>query len=204
MFGVEFIQAQFPAVSVQQEHLFSKLEPCYAEWNAKVNLVSRKDLDNLYERHVLHSLGIAKFASFSPGMRVVDVGTGGGFPLVPLAILFPQVQFHGIDSIGKKIAAVRGLVGALGLTNCTAEQIRSEAHRKRYDAMVSRAVCALPQFVSMTDHLLPAGSGKLYYLKGGDVEQEVRPFGARCRVHSLADHFPGDFFLTKKVVELDY
>ena len=136
-----------------------------------MNLISRKDFEHLYERHVLHSLGIAKVVQFKKGTRVVDVGTGGGFPLVPLAIMFPGAVFHGIDGIGKKITAVKGVIEALGLTNCTAEQVRSEDHKSRYDVIVSRAVTTLPEFLRMTKHLVPKGEGDLYYLKGAIPRQ---------------------------------
>jgi 16S rRNA (guanine527-N7)-methyltransferase len=167
-----------------------------------VNLISRKDFDQLYERHVLHSLGIAKVVRFPAGSRIIDVGTGGGFPLVPLAILFPECRFHGIDGIGKKIMAVQGVVDGLGLANCTAEQVRSEDHKLKYDFIVSRAVTTLPGFLQMTRHLVPKGKGRLFYLKGGDLADELRPVRQRLRIHELEQFFPEAFFATKKVVEV--
>lgn len=200
--GLELITKYFPELTAHQRELFTRLGPLYAEWNARVNLISRKDFEHLYERHVLHSLGIAKVVSFKKGTRIVDVGTGGGFPLVPLAILFPQSAFHGIDGIGKKIMAVKGVVEGLGLTNCTAEQVRSEDHKQRYDFIVSRAVTTLPEFLRMTKHLVPKGEGKLYCLKGGELADELLPVKQRYRVHELSEHFEEEFFATKKVVEV--
>lgn len=193
----------FPDLSARQRDQFALLGPLYAEWNARVNLISRKDFEHLQERHILHSLGIAKVVRFKKGSRIVDVGTGGGFPLVPLAIMFPQCTFHGIDGIGKKIAAVQGVIAGLGLTNCTAEQVRSEDHRQRYDAIVSRAVTTLPEFLRMTKHLVPKGEGRLFYLKGGELADELLPVKQRYRVHELSRVFEEDFFATKKVVEVE-
>lgn len=193
----------FPDLSARQRDQFALLDPLYAEWNARVNLISRKDFEHLQERHILHSLGIAKVVRFKKGSRIVDVGTGGGFPLVPLAIMFPQCTFHGIDGIGKKIAAVQGVIAGLGLTNCTAEQVRSEDHRQRYDAIVSRAVTTLPEFLRMTKHLVPKGEGRLFYLKGGEPADELLPVKQRYRVHELSRVFEEDFFATKKVVEVE-
>lgn len=193
----------FPDLPDEQLAQFARLGELYAHWNERVNLISRKDFEHLYERHVLHSLGIAKVATFAPGTRVVDVGTGGGFPLVPLAILFPQCRFHGIDGIGKKIMAVNGVIDGLGLTNCTAEQVRSEAHKAHHDVIVSRAVTALPEFLRMTRHLVTKGQGRLYYLKGGELADELLPIRQRYRVHELSRYFEEGFFATKKVVEVE-
>ena len=192
----------FPELTAQQRDRFARLGPLYSEWNARVNLISRKDFEHLYERHILHSLGIAKVVQFRKGTRIVDVGTGGGFPLVPLAILFPDCTFHGIDGIGKKIMAVQGVIQGLGLTNCTAEQVRSEDHKAKYDVIVSRAVTTLPEFLRMTRHLLNKGEGMLYYLKGGELADELLPIKQRYRVHELAEFFEEEFFATKKVVEV--
>ncbi len=208
---LELITKYFPELTAVQRDQFTRLGPLYAEWNARVNLISRKDFEHLYERHILHSLGIAKVVQFRKGARVVDVGTGGGFPLVPLAILFPQASFHGIDGIGKKIMAVQGVVEGLGITNCTAEQVRSEDHKQRYDYMVSRAVTTLPEFLRMTKHLidrapLSLGEGTvgraLYYLKGGDLADELLPVKQRYRVYELSEFFEEEFFATKKVVQV--
>ncbi|HRD53824.1 MAG TPA: 16S rRNA (guanine(527)-N(7))-methyltransferase RsmG [Flavobacteriales bacterium] len=202
MHGVDFLLKYFPELISTQRDQFTRLGPLYAEWNARMNLISRKDFEYLYERHILHSLGIAKVVSFKKGSRIVDVGTGGGFPLVPLAILFPQCTFHGIDGIGKKIMAVKGVVEGLGLTNCTAEQVRSEDHKQKYDVIVSRAVTTLPEFLRMTRHLVPKGEGKLFYLKGGELADELLPVKQRYRVHELSEFFEEEFFQTKKVVEV--
>jgi 16S rRNA (guanine527-N7)-methyltransferase len=193
----------FPELTLEQRDRFTRMSALYAEWNERVNLISRKDFEHLYERHILHSLGIAKVVQFKKGTRIVDVGTGGGFPLVPLAVLFPHCTFHGIDGIGKKIAAVKGVIQGLGLTNCTAEQVRSEDHKQRYDYIVSRAVTTLPEFLRMTRHLVPKGQGKLYYLKGGELADELLPIKQRYRVHELSEHFEEEFFATKKVVEVE-
>ncbi len=201
--GAELIRRYFPGIAGEQYDRFAALGQLYSGWNERVNLISRKDMENLYERHILHSLGIAKVVSFKPGTRIVDVGTGGGFPLVPLAVLFPECTFHGIDGIGKKIAAVQGIIQGLGLTNCTAEQVRSEDHRQRYDVIVSRAVTTLPEFLRMTRHLVHKGRGKLYYLKGGDLADEILPVRNPARVHELRTVFSGGFFETKKVVEVE-
>lgn len=192
----------FPHLTALQREQFTALGPLYTEWNARVNLISRKDMEHLYERHVLHSLGIAAVYTFPKGSRIIDVGTGGGFPLVPLAIMFPQCTFHGIDGIGKKINAVKGVIEGLGLTNCTAEQIRSEDHKGRYDHIVSRAVTTLPEFIRMTKHLVTKGSGKLLYLKGGELADEILPLKQKVRIHELKDVFEEEFFATKKVVEV--
>ena len=178
MAGLDLLLRHFPDLSPEQRARFAALGPLYSEWNERVNLVSRKDIEHLYERHVLHSLGIAKVVSFAPGTRIVDVGTGGGFPLVPLAILFPDSVFHGIDGIGKKIMAVRGVIEGIGLTNCTAEQVHSEQHRGHYDVIVSRAVTTLPEFIRATKHLIDR-SPLLGRGDGGEVGSHVLPQGWR-------------------------
>ena len=202
MAGLELISTCFPELSAQQRTQFAQLGELYAVWNDRVNLISRKDFEHLYERHILHSLGIAKVIDFKNGARIVDVGTGGGFPLIPLAIMFPRATFHGIDGIGKKIAAVKGVIEGLGLTNCTAEQVRSEDHRARYDFIVSRAVTTLPEFLRMTKHLVTKGQGSLYYLKGGELADEVLPLKQPVKVFELNEVFEGEFFATKKVVRV--
>ncbi len=200
--GLDLILQYFPEITAQQRAHFTQLGTLYPEWNERINLISRKDMENLYERHILHSLGIAKVVAFKKGTRIVDVGTGGGFPLVPLAILFPECTFHGIDGIGKKITAVKGVVEGLGLKNCTAEQVRSMDHQERYDVIVSRAVTTLPEFIRDTKHLVPIRQGAMYYLKGGELADEILPVRNAVKVHELKEFFSGEFFGTKKVVEV--
>jgi len=201
--GISILLQYFPELSALQREQFTKLGELYAQWNERVNLISRKDFEHLYERHILHSLGIAKVVQFKKGTRVVDVGTGGGFPLVPLAIFFPQCTFHGIDGIGKKITAVKGVVEGLGITNCSAEQVRSEDHKQKYDVIVSRAVTTLPEFLRMTRHLVNKGEGTLYYLKGGELADELLPIKQSYRVFELSEFFEEEFFATKKVVRVE-
>ena len=200
---IDLLTTYFPELTAQQRDRFGRMGPLYADWNERVNLVSRKDIEHLYERHILHALGIATVVRFKKGTRIVDVGTGGGFPLIPLAVLFPDCVLHGIDGIGKKIAAVQGIIQGLGLTNCTAEQVRSTEHRQRYDVIVSRAVSALPEFIRDTKHLVVHGAGRLYALKGGDLADELLPVRQRYRVHELSRVFEEEFFATKKVVEVE-
>lgn len=204
---MEIILKYFPGLSEKQIELFGQLQPLYAEWNAQINVISRKDFAEFYERHVLHSLGIAKFTRFTKGSRILDVGTGGGFPGIPLAIMFPDVQFHLVDSIGKKIKVVKNVAEALGLHNLTAEQIRAEQLRDKYDFVVSRAVTRLPEFVKWINfniskkQINPLPNGVLY-LKGGDLKDELKPFGKKVFVQNLSDYFDESFFETKKVVHL--
>lgn len=202
MSGLDLILKYFPELTAEQRGRFARLGELYAHWNERVNLISRKDFEHLYERHILHSLGIARVVQLKKGTRIVDVGTGGGFPLVPLAIMFPHCTFHGIDGIGKKIMAVKGVIEGLGLSNCTAEQVRSEDHKGRYDVIVSRAVTTLPEFLRMTKHLVPKGEGSLYYLKGGELADELLPVKQRYRVFDLSKEFEEEFFATKKVVHV--
>ncbi|MBP7514616.1 MAG: 16S rRNA (guanine(527)-N(7))-methyltransferase RsmG [Flavobacteriales bacterium] len=216
MAGLDLLLSYFPDLSPEQRDRFAALGPLYREWNERVNLISRKDIEHLYERHVLHSLGIAKVLledvtlskpalseAEGPKRRsFIDVGTGGGFPLIPLAIMFPESTFHGIDGIGKKIMAVNGVIEVLGLTNCTAEKVRSEDHKARYDIIISRAVTTLPEFIRATKHLVTKGQGRMLYLKGGDIMDEIAPVRDRVRVHHLREFFTEEFFGTKKVVDV--
>lgn len=190
-----------------QRELFAQLPALYADWNSKINVISRKDMDNFMERHVLHSLAIAKYTSFVNGTRIVDVGCGGGFPGIPLAIMFPNVEFLMVDSIGKKIKVVQGVAEALGLKNVRAVQSRSEQIKESFDFVVSRAVTAFPDFVKMTRHLVDqrlinAIPNGILYLKGGDFHAEVAPFGASALVYDLESYFEEEFFETKRIIHL--
>lgn len=196
----------FPNLTGRQREQLASLEELYRFWNAQINVISRKDIDTLYERHVLHSLGIAKVIQFKPGTAILDVGTGGGFPGIPLAILFPQAQFHLIDSIGKKIKVVQEVASALGLTNVVAEKARAEyVERTTYEFVVSRAVTRLSPFVEWVRHGISPNSfhtlqNGVLYLKGGDLDEEIREYGKKVRTYDLSDYFEEDFFETKKVV----
>ena len=203
---MEEILEQFPNLTENQILQFKKLEVLYHDWNAKINVISRKDIDELYTKHVLHSLAIAKIQPFEAGSYVLDVGTGGGFPGIPLAILFPETRFYLIDVIAKKIKVVQAVADALGLKNVKAEQIRAENVKGDYDFIVSRAVTNMPDFVSwikdkikkQNKHNLPNG---ILYLKGGDLTEELKDF-PRATEYNIADFFKDEFFETKKVVHL--
>ena len=195
----------FPNLSAIQKKQFEELYDLYVLWNAQINVVSRKDIDLLFERHVLHSLGIAKVMEFKPGTKVLDVGTGGGFPGIPLAILFPDSTFHLVDSIGKKIKVVTEVASALGLTNVTAEHERAEKINDRYHFIVSRAVTEFPVFYNwiyrkiLKDNFNDLPNGILY-LKGGDLEEEFGHHFTKATFYNLKDYFTEEFFDTKKVV----
>jgi 16S rRNA (guanine527-N7)-methyltransferase len=199
------IEQYFPGITDLQKSQFEKVYPLYNEWNDKINVISRKDIENLYVNHVLHSLGISKVMSFNPGAHVLDVGTGGGFPGIPLAILFPNTHFHLVDSIGKKITVVKAVAEGLGLTNVKAEQIRAEQVRGEYDFIVSRAVTRIKEFYGWVNkktkkqstHPLQNG---ILYLKGGDLEEELSELKKPYQLFPLKDHFSEEFFDTKKVL----
>ena len=203
---MEEILKQFPDLSDNQILQFQKLQGLYEDWNAKINVISRKDIDELYTRHVLHSLGIAKIIDFRPGSRIMDVGTGGGFPGIPLAILHPEVDFYLIDVIAKKIKVVNEVAAGLGLKNVKAEQKRAELVKQEFDFIVSRAVTNMPDFVKWVDdkvakkqnHELANG---ILYLKGGDLTEELKDF-PKATQYNLSDFFTDEFFETKKVVHL--
>lgn len=197
----------FPDLSELQLRQFSQLGNLYKEWNEKINLVSRKDIDHLYERHILHSLAIGKIISFKAGTYILDVGTGGGFPGLPLAILFPETSFHLVDSIGKKIMVVEDIAKRLNLANVIAEQARAESISGQYDFVVSRAVTRLKPFYGwVKNKFLKGGFNDLengiLYLKGGDLEEEIKELKATTIVYSLSDIFEEDFFDTKKVLHI--
>jgi 16S rRNA (guanine527-N7)-methyltransferase len=203
---MEEILKQFPNLTDNQIQQFQKLEALYQDWNAKINVISRKDIDKLYTKHVLHSLAIAKIQPFEPGSYILDVGTGGGFPGIPLAILFPETRFYLIDVILKKINVVKAVAEALALKNVKAEQMRAENVKGDYDFIVSRAVTNMPDFVSwikykikkQNKHQLPNG---ILYLKGGDLTEELKDF-PKATEYNIAEFFKDEFFETKKVVHL--
>jgi 16S rRNA (guanine527-N7)-methyltransferase len=200
------IQKYFPYLTDIQKEQFAKLDFLYHDWNAKINVISRKDIDELYTKHILHSLGIAKVIKFEPGTFVLDVGTGGGFPGIPLAILFPETRFYLIDVIAKKIKVVQAVADALELKNVKAEQLRAELVKGDFDFIVSRAVTNMPDFVSWVKdkikkkhkHELRNG---ILYLKGGDLTEELKDF-PKATEYNLSDFFEDEFFETKKVVHL--
>ena len=199
------ISRYFPDLTAHQLVQLEALQGLFAHWNAQINVISRKDFDLFYERHVLHSLGIAKVLNFAPRSRVLDVGTGGGFPGIPLAILFPETHFHLVDSIGKKIKVVRAVVEELKLTNVTAEQIRAEDVRGQFDFAVSRAVTGMPEFIALIHKKVRPGSKQdlpngILYLKGGDLAEELLPVTRPLREFPLSEWFEEPFFETKKVV----
>lgn len=195
----------FPNLTTEQKDKFSQLKDLYEEWNAQINVISRKDMDEFYERHVLHSLGIAKIMEFTPGSSILDIGTGGGFPGVPLAILFPEVQFHLVDSIGKKIKVVTEVAKALNLSNVRATHARAEDIKEQFDFIVSRAVTAMPAFLTWTKGKIKASNNNplpngILYLKGGDLVEEMEPVKQHFVIHALKTYFKEAFFETKAVV----
>lgn len=203
--SADIIFQYFPDLTEKQKTQFTKLFSLYQEWNEKINVVSRKDIDNLYVNHVLHSLGIAKVNTFKPGASVLDVGTGGGFPGIPLAILFPETQFHLVDSIGKKITVVNAVAEGLGLKNVKAEQIRAEQIKGEYDFIVSRAVTRLKEFYGWINKKVKKQSvhdlyNGILYLKGGDLDEELGELHRSYQLFELPDYFKEEFFETKKVV----
>ncbi|MFT7334953.1 MAG: 16S rRNA (guanine527-N7)-methyltransferase [Porticoccaceae bacterium] len=196
----------FPYLTDIQKEQFGKLDFLYHDWNEKINVISRKDIDALYTKHVLHSLGIAKIIKFEPGTFVLDVGTGGGFPGIPLAILFPETRFFLIDIIGKKIKVVQAIAEALELKNVKAEQLRAENVKGDFDFIVSRAVTNMPDFVSWVKNKIKKNNkhelkNGILYLKGGDLTEELKDF-PKATEYNLADFFEDEFFQTKKVVHV--
>ena len=202
---MELILKYFPNLSEQQKTQFAALYDLYTDWNSKINVISRKDIANRYEHHVLHSLGIAKVINFTPDTQIMDLGTGGGFPGIPLAILFPEVQFHLVDSIGKKVKVATEVANAIGLKNVTFRHCRAEEEKRKFDFVVSRAVMPLGDLIKIIrknirqeqHNVLPNG---LICLKGGELEQETMPVKHKTMLYDLKDEFTEDFFKTKKVV----
>ena len=207
---MELILKYFSDITEQQQAQFAALYDLYSDWNAKINVISRKDIGNLYEHHVLHSLGIAEVIRFRPGTHVMDLGTGGGFPGIPLAIMFPETQFHLIDSIGKKIRVATEVAHAIGLTNVTFRQARAEEEKQTFDFIVSRAVMPLADLIKITHknisvkeqrNSLPNG---YICLKGGELNQELKPFKHKSEVWELKDFFDEEYFQPKKVVYVSF
>lgn len=203
---VDIIFKYFPKLTAKQQEQFTQLADLYVLWNSQINVISRKDMDSLYLHHVLHSLGIAKFITeITPGTHILDVGTGGGFPGIPLAILFPEVKFHLVDSIGKKIKVVREVAQALGLTNVEADHMRVEQLDYKYDFVVSRAVTRLAEFTPWIRNKfekkdkngIPNG---ILYLKGGDLKEEIKESRLKAELHPLSSYFEEEFFETKYLV----
>lgn len=204
---MELINKYFANLSEQQKEQFGKLQALYEEWNAQINVISRKDTEHFYERHVLHSLAIAKVCQFYPTAEILDIGTGGGFPGIPLAILYPQASFTLVDSIGKKIKVVNEVAAALDLKNVRAEHLRVEQLNESFDFIVSRAVTQMPRFMGWTRGKIRKGTqagskaNGILYLKGGDLSEELASF-AKAKIYDIPRFFEEDFFETKKVVYL--
>jgi len=203
---MDSILKYFPDLTALQTEQFEALLALYKNWNAKINVISRKDIDDLYVRHVLHSLGIAKVISFTDGSSVLDVGTGGGFPGVPLAILFPECNFHLVDSINKKLKVINGVAESLNLQNIRTTHSRVEAIQEQYDFIVSRAVTAMPEFTKWVKGKIKKQQNNefkngILYLKGGDLTEELQQY-TNVKLFKLSNYFEEDFFETKKVVYL--
>ena len=202
---MEIIQKYFPELTDTQKEQFMALYDLYTDWNSKINVISRKDITNLYEHHVLHSLGIAKVINFRPGTEIMDLGTGGGFPGIPLAIMFPDTHFHLVDSIGKKVKVATEIASAIGLKNVTTRHCRAEEEKQLFDFVVSRAVMPLTDLLKIIrknikkeqNNALPNG---LICLKGGELQNEVMPVKHQTLIYDLKDYFEEEFFETKKVV----
>ena len=204
---MEIIEKYFNNLTPQQIFCFDTMGRLYAEWNARINVISRKDIDELYTRHVLHSLAIAKIIQFEKGTRVLDVGCGGGFPGIPLAVLFPEVDFTLVDSIGKKIMVVNEVASALGLTNVKGIHTRVEKMDTAYEFVVSRAVTAFPKFVALSRKLISTNQfnsldNGIIYLKGGDFDDEIKAFKNEIKIFEIPEFFCEPFFETKKIIYL--
>lgn len=201
----QIIEKYFPDLTSEQKAKFQQLKEAYTYWNEQINVISRKDIDNFYERHVLHSLAIAKVMPFEKNSNILDIGTGGGFPGIPLAILFPECHFHLVDSIGKKIKVVQEVAQTIGLTNVKAEHARAENLNDKYDFIVSRAVTQMPKFLSWTKGKFKKENKNnfangILYLKGGDLTEEMSTVKNKFKTYPLTDFYTEEFFETKKVV----
>jgi len=205
---MELIEKYFPEISKEQHKKFQLLSENYAYWNEKINVISRKDMVNFYERHVLYSLAIHKLVSFKNGSRIIDIGTGGGFPGLPLAILCPESQFVLLDSIGKKLKVINEVSKELEINNITTVHSRAEQLNSQFDYIISRAVTSLPKFVKITKHLIKrnkqVSNNGIYYLKGGDISSEIKELNMTVHTYDLKDLFNEDFFSTKKIVHIPY
>ena len=202
---MDVITKYFPDLTCRQKEQFAALYDLYYDWNSKINVISRKDIENLYEHHVLHSLAIAKYVTFKPGTTVMDMGCGGGFPGIPLAIIFPEVQFHLVDSIGKKVRVASEIAAAIGLENVRTSHSRAQDIKDKYSFVVSRAVMQLPDLVKICrkniskdqENVLPNG---IICLKGGDMSAETHPFRNSCEIIEVSNYFSEEYFKDKKVV----
>lgn len=207
--GTQLILSYFPELTDKQIEQLDRLQDLYADWNSKINVISRKDMDQFYIHHVLHSLGIARVMGFQPGTKVLDIGTGGGFPGIPLAILFPDTHFHLVDSIGKKITVVKDVAKQLKLSNVEAQQARAESLVRKYDFVISRAVTRMINFYPWVQGKIKKEDFNEYpngilYLKGGEVDEEMEETGKSYVTYHLEDYFKEDFFETKKVVYMPW
>lgn len=207
--GTQLIQSYFPELTEKQLAQFDQLQELYEDWNSKINVISRKDMEKFYVHHVLHSLGIAKLFAFEPGTKILDIGTGGGFPGIPLAILFPDTHFHLVDSIGKKITVVKDVVKQLKLSNVEAQQARAEQLIRKYDFVISRAVTRMINFYPWVKGKIKREDfnefqNGILYLKGGDVDEEMEELDKSYVVYHLEDYFKEEFFETKKVIYLPW
>lgn len=204
---MEIIKKYFPDLTEEQHEQFHLLKELYKDWNSKINVISRKDIDELYERHVLHSLAIAKVIKFKSNTNILDIGTGGGFPGIPLAIIFPKCNFHLVDSIGKKITVVKEISKSINLININAEQARAETLTNKYDFIVSRAVTSFPVFYDWVKNKINANSKNdlkngILYLKGGDLSSELKNFKTQIKSYDISVFFTESFFETKKIIYL--
>lgn len=207
--GTQLIQSYFPDLTETQLSQFERLQEIYKDWNSKINVISRKDMEQFYVHHVLHSLGIVKVMPFEPGTKILDIGTGGGFPGIPLAIMFPDTHFHLVDSIGKKITVVKDVVKQLKLTNVEAQQARAEQLVRKYDFVISRAVTRMVNFYPWVKNKIRKEDINEYpngilYLKGGEVDEEMEELGKSYVVYHLEDYFKEEFFETKKVIYMPW